>query len=177
MEKCKEMVKKAYGWICKGEVFVCAVFFVIIIALVFFAAILRKMSMPIQWTSDVAQLLFAWLAFLGADVALRQGSLVGVGLVTGKLPPKLKRAVALICYVLMFAFLVIIIRYGFPLAARNWKRAFQSLSISYSWVTLSLPVSAILMLLSIVHNVLVLFKEPEQPQSVSCSCAGTTKEA
>jgi len=165
-------MKHIYQRFCKIEVVVCAIFFVIIISLVFLAAILRKISMPIQWSSDVSQLLFAWLAFLGADVALRKGSLVGVALLTEHLPIKLQHVFQLLCYGFMLVFLTIVVKYGFPLAIRNWHRAFQTLPISYAWVTLSLPVSAIFMVFSIIHNIILGYK----PSISNCSCA-ITKEA
>lgn len=146
---------RLYQYVCRFEVVVCSIFFITIITLVFMSAILRKFNMPIQWSNDVSQLLFAWLAFLGADVALRRGSLVGVGLLTNKMPRKMQKILVTVCYVLMLCFLVIVVRYGFPLAKRNWLRAFQTLPVSYSWVTLSLSVSSILMILSILHNMLV----------------------
>ncbi len=32
------------------------------------------LRIPMLWTSDVAQLLFAWLIFVGAAIGLRQGA-------------------------------------------------------------------------------------------------------
>jgi TRAP-type C4-dicarboxylate transport system permease small subunit len=174
MEKKKigETLETIYKKFCDIEMIVCASFFIVIVTLVFVSAILRKMNMPIAWTSDVAQLLFAWLAFFGADIALRKGSLVGVGIVTEKLPGKWQHILQNFCYCLMLVFLVVIIHYGFPLAKRNWSRSFQSLTISYSWVTLSLPVSAIFMVLSIVHNMVAGHKA-----STLCACKPDVKEA
>jgi TRAP-type C4-dicarboxylate transport system permease small subunit len=148
---------RAYDAICRLEMGICMACFMLIIVLVFGNAILRKLGIPLQWASDVAQLLFSYLAFLGADIALRKGSLVGVGLLTERFPAKARTALSLVCYLLMASFLLVIIWHGFPLAVRSWKRSFQSLSISYSWVTLSLPVSATLMLLSIIHNIIADF--------------------
>ena len=146
-------LKNIYGKFCQVETFICGALFIIIVVLVFTAALFRKMSIPIQWSIDVAQLAFAWLAFLGADIALRKGSLVGVALFSDKLSEGAQLILKLICYVLMLLLIFVFIRYGFVLAVRNWNRAFQTLPVSYSFVTISLPVAAIFMMFSIIHNI------------------------
>lgn len=148
-------LEHAYQKFCQIEIFISAVLFMVIIVLVFTAALFRKFSIPIQWSIDVSQLAFAWLAFLGADIALRKGSLVGVALLTDKLPTKIQFILKCICYVLMLFLVFIFIRYGFVLAIQNWNRAFQTLPVSYSFVTLSLPVAAILMVFSIIHSIVL----------------------
>lgn len=142
-----------YNTFCQIETLICAVLFVVIIVLVFTAAIFRKLSIPIQWSIDVSQLAFAWLAFLGADIALRKGSLVGVALFTERLPEKARLILKFICYALMLLLISVFIRHGFVLAMRNWNRAFQTLPVSYSFVTMSLPVAAVFMVFSIIHNI------------------------
>lgn len=146
-------LERIYQEFCKIEITICGILFVIIIALVFAAALFRKMSIPIQWSIDVSQLAFAWLAFLGADIALRRGSLVGVALVTDKLSEKTQLILKFVCYALMLLLIFVFIRYGFVLAIKNWNRAFQTLPVSYSFVTFSLPVAAVLMVFSIIHNI------------------------
>ena len=51
----------------------------------------------------------------------------------------------LVIQVIMLGALVIFIVYGLRLSVESWKRSFQTLTISYSFVTLSLPVSSVLM--------------------------------
>lgn len=148
-----------YHLLCRAEIFVCEMFFLLIVTLVFISALLRKLGIPIQWSNDVSQLLFAWAAFLGGDIALREGALVGVGLITQKLSDRTQKFLSLLCYGLMLVLLYLFVAYGFPLTFRNWPRAFQSLPLSYGWVTLSLPVSAILMIFSILRNVIRIFQQ------------------
>lgn len=58
-------------------------------------AVTRTFNRPIIWSIEIAQLLFAWLAFLGANQAMRAGAHIGVDLLTRNLPPPIRRAVAL----------------------------------------------------------------------------------
>ncbi|MGZ5182374.1 MAG: TRAP transporter small permease [Ramlibacter sp.] len=50
---------------------------------------------------EVARLLFVWLVFLGAVLALRRGSHLGVELVQARLPKPLRRACAVVTHVLI----------------------------------------------------------------------------
>jgi TRAP-type C4-dicarboxylate transport system permease small subunit len=163
------IVAKIYEQICKIEIIICGGLFLVIVFLVFISAMLRKFNCPIQWSIDVSQLCFAWLAFLGGDVALRKGSLIGVALVTGKLNKKMQQIIKNICYLLMIVLLAVFIRYGFPLAIHNWDRAFQTLPISYGFVTISLPISSILMICSIFHNLILENTQIEKESSI-CGC-------
>ena len=144
------LIRKGYNLLCKIELVVAAILFLIIVSLVFISAITRKMGVPIQWTMDVTQLLFAWLSFLSGDIALRNGVLPGLDMVVLKMPKKVQVVLKYVVRVLMLALLVFFVHFGFKLAFSNLKRTFQTLGISYSWVTISLPVCSILMILSLL---------------------------
>ena len=138
-------MKKFYRLFCRGEeVLSCTLFFMMVV-LVMCSALARLVKHPISWSIDVAQLLLAWTCFLGADVAFRRNKLVGLDLFTRKLPEKVQKAVTLVIQVIMLGALVIFIVYGLRLSVESWKRSFQTLTISYSFVTFSLPVSSVLM--------------------------------
>ncbi|MCH3918453.1 MAG: TRAP transporter small permease [Spirochaetia bacterium] len=175
MKERLQRLDSLYGKFCKIETAICMILFVVIVVLVFLAAVLRKINLPIQWSNDVAQLCFAWLAFLGADIALRKGSLVGVALITTKFNETVQKVLNIICYVIMIGLLIIMAKYGFLLAVRDWQRAFQTLPISYSFVTLSLAISAVLMICSIIHNVLHI-NELNGCSTVSCSCKSAERD-
>jgi TRAP-type C4-dicarboxylate transport system permease small subunit len=119
---------------------------------VFISALSRKIGLPIQWTMDITKLCFAWLAFLSGDIALRNGVLPGIDMLVVKLPSKLQVLLTYIAKLLMFMLLAFFVYYGFKLASSNVKRTFQTLHISYSFVTMSLPFCSILMMMSMISN-------------------------
>ncbi|MGD9941118.1 MAG: TRAP transporter small permease [Clostridia bacterium] len=140
---------KFYRGFCKVEEVITSVAFVSIIALIFSAAIFRAFSHPLVWADDIARFLFSWTAFLGADIALRHSRLVGVDMLVNKLPPKARKLTEIIVYSIMLVILVSFVYYGTQLSIKNWDRDFQTLSfMSYSMVTLSLPVASFLMMIS-----------------------------
>ncbi|MFD0979085.1 TRAP transporter small permease [Tropicimonas aquimaris] len=101
---------------------------------------------PLIWTSDVAQLLFAWLIFVGAAVGLRTGAHYRVDMLPeGNRPLNLLAdAVALLAG---FAVAWLLLYYGWELAMVRKTATVQSLDISRFWMFLPLPVSGGLMML------------------------------
>lgn len=146
-------MKKLYEGFCKAEVAVCGVGFVFLIIFVFASAILRFMRISLSWNIDLAMLLLAWTAFLGADIAWRSGQLIGIDLVTRYLPKKIQKAVLILVYVLILCVTVVICIYGARLAWVERLRTYQSMPIPYSLVTLSLVVATFSMSISTVGKI------------------------
>ncbi|MEO7937526.1 MAG: TRAP transporter small permease [Burkholderiaceae bacterium] len=148
-----------YRRLCAFEEAVTATMFASIVGLIFLAAFFRAFNYPLIWADDVASFLFSWVAFLGADIALRHSRLVGVDLLIDAVNPKVRKVLELIVYSIMIVLLTAFVYYGINLSIRNWDRDFQTLSfMSYSAVTLSLPVASVLMFISCATKVVRLIR-------------------
>jgi TRAP-type C4-dicarboxylate transport system permease small subunit len=156
-------MKKIYQYYCKFEVFICSVGFFSIVVLVFVSAISRGLKYPIQWTVDISQLLLAWVSFLGADVAWRHGQILGLDLITKNFPLKMRRLVELTVLLVILVALIIFILYGIQLAKSNWKRAMQVVRMSYSIVTLSLPIASVSMSVSTMIKIVERIRNFNKP--------------
>ncbi|MEO8408969.1 MAG: TRAP transporter small permease [Propionivibrio sp.] len=138
-----------YKQFCKVEEAITSTLFAAIVALIFTAAFLRTFNHPLVWVDDVAAFLFSWVAFLGADIAFRHARLVGVDILVRKLSPKARKISEIVVFSIIIVILVAFVYFGTDLSIRNWDRDFQTLSfMSYSAVTMSLPVASLLMILS-----------------------------
>ncbi|KRB83971.1 TRAP transporter small permease [Noviherbaspirillum sp. Root189] len=74
----------------------------IMVVLVFGNVVLRYgFGSGIAWAEEIARLMFVWLIFLGAVLALRHHAHLGVELVQAILPPKLRRACAVLSHLLV----------------------------------------------------------------------------
>ncbi|WP_319558917.1 TRAP transporter small permease subunit [Marispirochaeta sp.] len=125
-----------------------------LILLVFIAASLRWFGVSVAWSIDIAQLLFSWVCFIGADLALRTDSHVGVDMLVNRLPTKLRQGLILVLDILIFGFVLLIFYFGTKLCLQNYKRTFNTIPIlSYSFVTLSAPVGAFLMGWTVVQRI------------------------
>ena len=79
-------MKKLYQGFCKLEELIALILVAGIAVLVFIAALFRTFNHPLNWAQDVALVAFAWLIFLGSDVAMRGAGLIGVDLIVKKFP-------------------------------------------------------------------------------------------
>jgi TRAP-type C4-dicarboxylate transport system permease small subunit len=104
----------------------------------------------LNWAQDLSLLLFAWVVFLGADSALRKAEFVRVDMLVMHFPPRIQKFLYYFFYFIIIVFLGILVRYGIPLCFENSKRLFQTLGISYSWATISVPVGSIFLIITIV---------------------------
>ena len=141
-------MKKVYNAYCKAEEFLFSFLFAVMVALVFSSAIARGIGKPLAWSLDVAQLLLCWTSLVGADVAFRHDKFIGLDLFTRKMPVKVQKVLEIVVLVLMQVAYCIFIYYGVMLSIKSWKRSFQTLPISYSFITIALPVMSTLMTLT-----------------------------
>ncbi len=142
-------MKQIYEYICRGEIFFVKVLFVFLAGLVFSAAFSRTIGYPINWSVDMAVCLFAWCTFLGADIALRNNKLMKLDYFVKKLPSPSQPYIEIFNLLVMAIFLVALIGFGIWLTYTTRFRTFQGIpGFSYSWVTLSVPVGGLLMLVT-----------------------------
>ncbi len=154
------MIKRIYTAFCQAEQWVAAGLLVAIATLVFVSAIARTFRHPLNWAVDISVLFFAWLVFIGGDIVIRETNLISVDMFLNLLPPAMKKVLQIIFYLMMIAFLVVLVRYGIPLLIENRKRLFQAMELSYSWCTLAVPVGASLMIVSTCIRLVKLVREP-----------------
>ena len=159
-------MKKIYDYFCKAEIAVCGVGFVFLVIFVFASAILRFLRISMSWNIDLAMLLLAWTAFLGADIAWRSGQLIGIDIVTRYFPKKVQELVLLLVYAIILCVTVIICIYGIRLAWTERLRTYQSMPIPYSLVSLSLVVATFSMSISTVGKIKACVEHCRAPEQV-----------
>lgn len=147
-------VERINNLINKLENFIVRSFLAFLVVMVFIAASLRYLGYPIVWSVDMAQLLFVWIVFLGADLALQSHNHIGVDFFVGLLPKKFQRGVYFIHYILMFIFLAAITYYSFLLSLENISRTYRTLGVSYSFATAGVPVGCLLMIRTIIQKLI-----------------------
>jgi TRAP-type transport system small permease protein len=138
----------------KLEVVIAGTFLVLMVLLIFGGGIARMLHYPLNWTGDAATCLFAWACFLCADIAWRNNSLMAIELVTERLSPRLQAALWYLSHLIIVAFLIYVMIAGLWLSWISRTRSFQGIpEISYSWVTMSLPIGAALLLITAVLKI------------------------
>lgn len=79
-----------------------AIALTVMVVLVFGNVVLRYVfNTGIAWAEEIARLMFVWMIFLGAILALRQHAHIGVEMLQAKLPRSARRACAIVSHLLM----------------------------------------------------------------------------
>lgn len=160
-------LKKFYAWVCRVELTIAMINLCVSTGLIFVSAIMRYLRMPINWSLEISLFLFAWCVFLSADVSLREDRLVRLDMLTSRLPKRVEHFLSLLSYSIIILFLFAMVYYGFILSWKTRVRTFLGIpNFSYTWVTLSLPVAALLMIVSTsikLHGFYRLFRDPDAP--------------
>ena len=138
------------------ETKLCQVFIVAMVVVVFLNAVLRLFNRPLNWSSDVAQLIFIWLSFFGADLALKKNSHAGVDLITRKLPDGVNKVLQVVMFTIFIVYLVAIGFNAAKLGIINSSRKFNTMPISYSCVTFAVPVGCLLLAFTSLRKVRII---------------------
>ena len=153
-------MKRAYEKFCRFEEKLALVLLAGLAVLVFISALMRTFKHPLNWAQDVALVAFAWLIFIGGDVAVRGSGLIGVDMVVSKLPKSVQKWLDVFYKCLIIAFLCVLVFYGFRMVRQGWNRQIAALGISYGWVTLAVPVGSFLMIISTAISLVKRIKTP-----------------
>ena len=155
-------MKKFYEKFCKAEMAVAIVCLVTSVTVIFVSAVLRTIGSPIHWGTDVALLLFTWSTFLGADIAFRAGKLVNVDVLFNRLPQRPQKVLKLVVYTICLLFLIAMVYLGIIQSIKTWYRAFQGIPfLSFTWVTLSIPVSCASMAVTTIIKMYMTVKDQD----------------
>ncbi len=142
-------MKRLYERVVAAEAYLAASFLVLMVVLIFAGGIARLLQHPINWAVDAATCLFAWAVFLCADIAWRRNSLMSIEILTDRLPGALQKACRMLNYLVIAAFLLYVMAMGVWLSWISRARSFQGIpEVSFSWVTMSMPVGAVLLLIT-----------------------------
>lgn len=109
----------------------------------------------LTFSEEVSRFLMIWLTLLGAAYAVRKGTLLAVELVPDLLKGTTKKVVRLGSHVLSLSFYVILIVFGWDIAATVAYQTAPATGLSMRWPMLALCAGGVLMFL----NTLVVMVE------------------
>lgn len=153
-------MKEIYKKFAKLEGIIANILLISIFALVFLSAFTRTLGHPINWAQDAALVAFAWMTFLGSDLAIRNTRLIGIEVLTKHFPKIIQKYLDIIFKIIIIIFLIILIKYGYVMVITGIRRTITTLRISYAYVTASVPVGAFLMIISTAIRLIESIKTP-----------------
>lgn len=153
-------MKKVYESFCRLEEIIANALLFGIMILVFAAAMFRTAGFPLNWAQDAALVAFAWMIFLGSDIAVRGPGLIGIDLLVKRFPKLLQKTMDIVFKIIIIGLLGVLVVFGFQMVVNGWAREITTLHISYSWVTLAVPVGSFFMIISTLIRLVESVKKP-----------------
>lgn len=138
-----------------------------VIAFQVFVRIFAKyLDFPLpSWTEELARYLMIWLVFIGASLAVRYSSLIGVEVMPQSLSSKNRKIVKIVVNLVSMIFYLILIIVGFKFIYHVSSQLSPSMRIPM-WIPYSaIPVGGIFMLINSVAVLYGLIKSSDlEPQ-------------
>lgn len=110
---------------------------------------------PLSWTEELLRYLMTWLVFLGASMASKLDSHLGINFIQDKLSEKYKNVFDILLKIIICVFLVVLIYYGFSLTSSVAGTSSPVLRISMALPYYSVVVGGLLMLLHTIVRIIV----------------------
>jgi TRAP-type C4-dicarboxylate transport system permease small subunit len=133
------------------------ILYVAIIILVNFQVLNRfYLHWPIVWTADLSIVLFIWLAFLSASIAIRKGTHFRMRALVDTLGNgAARRGLELFAALFVIGMTLILVREGFGQFVGGWREILPGLQIRMAWAYASIPVSMATALLFAIERLIL----------------------
>ena len=108
----------------------------------------------LSFSEELARYMFIWSVAMGSALALRTRSHIGVELLVERLPKSLGSYAKVLACVISLIFYGMLIWYGFEMVFETMEQESPALEIPMGYVYLSVPLSAIVLFICEIKNVL-----------------------
>ena len=106
------------------------------------------LSLSVPWTEEVSRLVFVWLAFLGAAIGLREGTLIVIDTLPELIGSAWEKVMGPIVRLVSLAVILLLFTGSIPLVRSVWPTTLSTVDwISNGWAYLAFTVSFGLMAL------------------------------
>lgn len=159
-------IKQALDWVTRLEYAIMIAAFVVMVVSYFISVVNRnfiKMSMP--WTEELAVYSMTFMALLGTEVGLRDGTQVAVTAVIEKLHGMTKKIVSVVEQVVLELFSFVMFKAGIALVLKQMQTGQTTpvlkipMSVMYFSLVLAFGLILLVQGVTLVEKVLALRKE------------------
>ena len=127
--------------------FLLVIFSIIMVVATFLQVIFRYFfNQPLFWSEEVSRYCFVWIVFVGAAIALKHGSHIGVDYFVKYLPFRFKTVLALLINCGIAVFLILVIFQSILVVQVNMSQYSPAIRIPMGLVYLAIPVGFTMML-------------------------------
>jgi TRAP-type transport system small permease protein len=114
------------------------------------------LSISVPWTEEISRLVFVWLAYIGAAIGLREGTMIVIDTLPQVLGPRGKAILDVPVRIVSIAVILFMFLASIPLVRSVWSQTLPTVDwISNGWAYLAFTVSFGLML---IHSIVPLLR-------------------
>ena len=154
--------------------FICTVFMAGIVAILFYAVVMRYvLKMPPAWSMELSRYMFLWMVMLCAVLVTRERTHIKMSYLVGLLPGKIQFVWMTFIRLLMISFCWIMVQYGLRILPIVAEASSPTLNISMGYMYISIPVGGALMGIYFIEIIIRSIVEKEwimQTETEAESC-------
>ncbi|KZC99665.1 C4-dicarboxylate ABC transporter permease [Thalassospira sp. MCCC 1A02803] len=143
-----ELMLKRIEFACGG------ILLVAVVILVAVASVARAMGSPIIWSVEMAQLIFAWLCMLAADIAMQEDRHFGLQILREILSKRASAWVEIINILVIIGFLAFLLNYAWTNMILMHPRLVGAAQINASYIHASMVIGILLMIRTMVAQLI-----------------------
>ncbi len=142
-----DMINRLVGYAMAAALAVMVVFTLLQVMVRF---LLTKFGilMSVPWTEEMARYLMIWIVFLGSAIACRKGQLIALEFLVDAAPEPFGRILRVCALAISLVFFAMLVWLGWHYVTGNFIERSPVMQIRMSWVYVSLPIGAVLMVVN-----------------------------
>lgn len=121
----------------------------------------RSAGSALSWNEELMRWLLIGIGYIGASIALKIRSHIGIEFFLLKLNTPLRKIAIILGYIFIVIFLVIVFWYSLRASFMAWRQLGAIIRIPMFWVKLNIPVGCILMLVHMTYFLVGIWDEKE----------------
>ena len=128
---------------------------VVMTVMIFLQVIYRYvLGESLSFSEELARYMFIWSVAMGSALALRTRSHIGVEILVERLPASMAKPAKVLACVLSLVFYGMLVWYGFEMVGETMDQESAALELPMGYVYLAVPLSAIVLFVCEIKNVM-----------------------
>lgn len=153
------ILKKLSDFIYELGKYITLFYTLIVLIIVLASVLLRMIGKAPSWTEELARWLLIGVAFVGASVALKEGTHIGITIIIKSIKSLLIKKILIIFSHLMVLFFLLFLTYsGFDAAIRARSQMGDILPFTMMYPKLNIGLGALFMTIHVIYIISLTFK-------------------